>query len=183
MARTKRLAILAVTVLVLGSCGGSATTPTASAATTQQPSVVATPAPTPSPSPTASQSSDLARLASQYSEISDEGNVAIVQCNKDKAAAVGGSLAKSKAAAQECLTSYIGYVADLNAINWGPVQPEANNVIDAMNKIDVLMEQMANATSAATFRAAYDQLASAEVGLLVAANILRAALGLPPVQS
>ena len=143
---------------------------------------MATPALTPSPAPSASPSADLASLASQYTDLSDKGNAAIVQCNKDKAAAVG-SLAKSKAAAQERLTSYIGYVADLKAINWGPAQPQADKVIDVLNKIDTLMEQMANATSASTFRVAYDQLPLAEVDLLVAANALRVALGLSPVAS
>ena len=52
-----------------------------------------------------------------------------------------------------------------------------------LNKIDTLMEQMANATSASTFRVAYDQLPLAEVDLLVVANALRVALGLSPVAS
>jgi hypothetical protein len=38
--------------------------------------------------------------------------------------------------------------------NWGPAQPQADKVIDVLNKIDTLMEQMANATSASTFRVA-----------------------------
>jgi hypothetical protein len=67
--------------------------------------------------------------------------------------------------------------------NWGPAQPQADKVIDVLNKIDTLMEQMANATSASTFRVAYDQLPLAEVDLLVAANALRVALGLSPVAS
>jgi hypothetical protein len=179
MARTKRLAILAVAVLVLGGCGGGvASTPTS---TSQQPSGGASSS-APSAAATASPSPDIATLSSHYTDIYTKGNAAVVQCNKDKAAAIG-SLTKSKDAAQECLNSYIGYVADLKATNWGPVQPQADKVIDVMDNIDVLMVQMVNATSAATFKAAYDQLAPDEVDLLVAANALRAALGLPPVQS
>jgi hypothetical protein len=177
----KRLAILTVMVLGLGGCGGPATTPAASAATTQQPSFVATPAPTPLPPPIASPLPDLASLASQYTEISAKGDAAVVQCTKDRAAAVG-SLAKSKTVAQGCLTSTSGYVAELKAINWGPVQPHADGVIAATDKVDALLEQMANAASAATFKAAYDQLASALVDLVGAADALRSALGLPPAQ-
>lgn len=181
MARANRLAILAVTVLVLGGCGGSAT-PSASSSTGQQPSGVTSPGLTPSSAPTASPSPGLASLASQYSAAADKGNVAIVQCNKDKSAA-SGDLAKGKAAAQECLTAYTAYVAALKAVNWGPVQPQADKVVAAMDKIDALVAQMTTATSLTAFVAAYDQLAPIEVGLLVAANALRASLGLPPVKS
>ena len=181
MARTTRLAILASTLLILGGCGNSAATPTAPAATTQQPAPVATAALAASPSPAASPSTGLSTLASAYSELAAKGNAAIVQCDKDRTAAAG-NLTKAKAVAQECLTDYIGYVADLKAIDWGPVQPQADDVIAAMNKIDVLMTSMANANTDAAFMTAYDQLTPAAGDLLTAANALRAALGLPPVQ-
>jgi hypothetical protein len=181
MARTKGLAILAATVLILGACSGSSTTPTASA-TTQQPSVVAAIALTPSAATAASPSPAVASLASAYSEIADKGNAALVQCNKDRAAAIG-SLTKAKAAAQECLNTYIGYVTDLKAINWGPVQPQADKVIADMDNIDSLMVLMINAPDATSFRSAYDQLDPMGATLLVDANAMRAALGLPPTQS
>jgi hypothetical protein len=181
MARAKRLAILAVTVVLLGGCGGSGTTSTPSSATGQQPSGVATPALTPSSAPTASSSPALAALASQYTVVSDRGNAAIVQCDKAKADA-NGDLDKSKTAAKECLTAYTEYVAGLKAVNWGPTQPKVDAVIAAMNKIDTLVAQLANETSEAAFTADYEKLAPAELGLLVAANALRAALGLPPVK-
>jgi hypothetical protein len=182
MARTRRLAILAATVLALGGCGSSAASPTTSAATTEGPSVVATPAPIQSSVSAASPSPDLTTLATQYTAISASGNAALALCNKDKAAAVA-SLAKSKAAAQECLNSYIAYVADLKATDWGPAQPQADKVIDDMNKIDSLMLTMINAPDATSFRAAYDQLDPLGASLLVDANAMRAALGLPPVAS
>ena len=182
MARTRHLAILAATVLVLGGCGGSAASPTASAATTEGPSVVATPAPTQSSVSAASPSPDLPTLAAQYTAISASGNAALAQCNKDKAAAVA-SLAKSKAAAQECLNSYIGYVGALKGTNWGPAQPQADRVISDMDKIDSLMLQMINAPDAKSFKAAYDQLDPLGATLLVDANAMRAALGLPPATS
>jgi hypothetical protein len=178
MARTKRLAILALAVLVLGGCGGSSTTPTGSGGTTQRPSGVATP----SSAPTASPTANLAALASQYTSIASQGNDALVQCNKDKTAAVGGSLTKLQAAAQECLNAYTPYIAAFEAVNWGPAQPQADKVIAAINKILTLTEQMVNATDETTFTAAYDQLASAATDLRTAANVLRAALGLPPSQ-
>lgn len=179
MARANRLAVLAVTVVVLGGCGGSGTTPGASAATTQPSSVVTTPALTLTPAATASSSPDLAALASQYTALADKGNAAVAECDKDKAAAVS-SLAKSKVAAQGCLTTYIGYVADLKAISWGPVQPQADKVIGDMDDIDALIVQMINAPDASTFRAEYDQLTPLGVTLLADANAMRAALGLPP---
>lgn len=178
----KRLALLAVSVLVVGGCGGSASTPTASAGTNQQPSVVATATLTQSQAPTASPSAGLASLAAQYSAAADKGNAAVGQCNKAKAAAAG-DLTKSKIAAAECMTAYSAYVADLKAVNWGPAQPQVDKVLAAMDKIDGLVAQMANATSDTTFRASYNQLAPAEVGLLAAANALRKVLGLPPVTS
>lgn len=179
MARTKRLAILAVTFLVLGGCGGSGTTPTTSAATSQQPSVGAGPTVTQS---AVSSAAALASLASQYTDLSNKGNAAVAQCNKDKTAAVG-SLTKSKAAAQECMTTYIGYVADLKAINWGSTQPQADKIIADMDKIDSLMVLMIDAPDAATFRAAYDQLDPMAAGFLVDANAMRSALGLAPAAS
>ena len=179
MARTKRLAILAVTFLVLGGCGGSGTTPITSAATSQQPSVGAGPTVTQS---AVSSAAALASLASQYTDLSNKGNAAVAQCNKDKTAAVG-SLTKSKAAAQECLTAYSQYVADFVAVDWGPAQPQADKVIDAINGIVTLVRQMANATSAASFKVYYDQLPAATASLLTAANALRAALGMPPANT
>ena len=121
----------------------------------------------------------MASLAPQYAALAGKGDAALVLCGKVKTAAAG-SLAESKAAAQECLNSYSGYVAEMKAINWGPVQPQANRVIDAIDKLDVLMVRMAKATSAAALTAAYGQLTPAGVALLVAATALRVALGLPP---
>ena len=169
MARTKRLAILAATVLIVGGCSGSTTA--ASTATTPGPSSVATRG--------ATESSTLAALASQYTEIATSGQAAVAQCDKDKAAAVG-SLVRSKAVAQECLTDYGSYVTELKAIDWGPAQPQADNVIESMNEIDALLAQMANAPTAATFRVEYDQLESDATQFLVNADALRAAMGLPP---
>lgn len=194
MARTRRLAILAATVLVLGGCGGSSATPTASAlATPTAPalatptaSAAATPAPTPSPAPTASPSSSpsfsTAAAASQLTQISGSAKLAVAQCNADKAGAAT-SLSKAKAAAQECLTAYSQYVADFVAVDWGPAQPQADKVIDAINGIVTLVRQMANATSAASFKVYYDQLPAATASLLTAANALRAALGMPPANT
>jgi hypothetical protein len=139
----------------------------------QQPSgtsAVATIAASPSPD-----------LASVYTALSEKSNAAVDQCNKDRIAAGSSSLTKAKAAAAECLATYIGYVADLKAIDWGPVQPQADDVIAAMNKVDSLMEQMINASNASIFRAAYNQLPSAAAALLATASVLRAALGLSPV--
>lgn len=179
MAHAKPLVTLAVAAMLFAGCGGgSATTPTASTGG-QQPSGQATPTLAESSAPMASATVNVAALPSQYNNIATKGNAAIVQCNKDKTAA-SGDLTKSKVAAQECLTSYTSYTADMKAINWGPAQPQADKVIAAMDKIDVLTGQMAAATTEASFMASYQQIASAAAELLTAANALRAALGLPP---
>ena len=102
------------------------------------------------------------------------------QCIRGRAAATGSS-AKSKAVTQACLTSANRYVAELNAIKWGSVQPQADTFIKAIDRIDALLGQMANATTAATVRTDYDQLVQGAAELLVADGALRAALGLPPV--
>jgi hypothetical protein len=180
MARAKRLTTLAVTVLVFGGCGGAAATPTGSSASPQH-SSVASPALGSAPAASASPTLALTALASTYSAASDKGNAALVQCDKAKAV-IGGSLDKAKAAAQQCLAGYTAYVADLRAVDWGPTQPKVDAVIAAMDKIDTLVGQMANASSETVFTAEYQQLAPAEVALLGAANSLRSALGLPPVK-
>jgi hypothetical protein len=147
--------------LVVVACSGSGTTPT--------PTLTLTPTPT---------AADIKTLASEYSTISDAGNTAIAQCNKAKAAA-SGDLAQSKLAAQACLTGYSVYRNAMKDINWGGSQPQADGVIAAMDKIDALITQMANASDMAAFRTASDQLPSAAVALLKVVNTLRAALGLP----
>lgn len=177
MARTKRLAILAVTVLVLGGCGGSAT-PTPSGGTSEHPLVVATATSTSSQAPTASPSADLPSLASKYLALSATASTAVTKCNQDKVGAVG--LTKLKQVALECLTAYSAWTESMKAVHWGPVQPQADKVIEAMDKIDGLAGLMANAASDATFQASYHQLPAATAALLVAADRLRAALGLPP---
>jgi hypothetical protein len=123
---------------------------------------------------------DIKTLASQYSTISEAGNAAITQCNKAKTAA-SGDLAKSKLAAQVCLTGYSVYRNAMKDINWGGAQPQADQVIAVMDKIDALITQMVNANDLASFRTASDQLPSAAISLLTAANTLRTALGLPRV--
>ena len=178
MALAKPLIFLAAAALFFGGCGGGSATTTAPTGQ-QQPSGRATPTLAASSAPTASATIDVAALPSRYSGIAAKGNAAIVQCNKDKTAA-SGDLTKSKAAAQECLTSYTSYAADMKAINWGPAQPQADKVIAAMDKIDVITAKMAAAATEADFIASYQQIAPAAAELLTAANALRAALGLPP---
>jgi hypothetical protein len=74
-----------------------------------------------------------------------------------------------------------GYVGQLQAVSWGPVQPQADRVIATITKIDVLFDQMAHAPDAAAFRVAYNKIAAAVGDLLVVGTALREALGLPPV--
>jgi hypothetical protein len=69
---------------------------------------------------------------------------------------------------------------DLRVDRVGSVQPQADRVISDMDKIDALMTQMINAPDASTFKLAYDQLDPCGATLLVDANAMRAALGLPP---
>jgi hypothetical protein len=180
MTGTKHLAILAVAVLVVAGCGDPATGSSAGAsASSQTSSVSATPTPTATPTP--NPSAVLAALATQYGAISDKGNAALVQCNKDKAAA-NGDLAKGKLAAKDCLAVYDQVLAEMKAVNWGPAQPKADAVVTAMGKIDAIVAQMVNASDGSAFLAAYAQLTPAATELLVSANALRAAIGLPPAK-
>jgi hypothetical protein len=162
--------MLALAVLPIEGCGGPAATFTPSPATTQQASF--TPAPTVRPSP------DLAALASEYTTIAVKATTARTQCAIDVDAAAA-NLTSARAAAQQCLDDFRGVVTDFKAISWGPVQPQADGVVAAINALDTLAAQMASAATAAAFRAAYDELPSAEVAFLSAANKLRTALGLP----
>jgi hypothetical protein len=120
-------------------------------------------------------------LATQHGDISDKGNAALVQCNKDKAAA-NGDLTKGKIAAKDCLAVYDQVLAEMKAVNWGPVQPKADALETAMDKIDAIVAQIVNASDGTAFLTAYARLTPAAADLLVSANALRAAIGLPPAK-
>ena len=126
--------------------------------------------------------SELAPIAAAYSAIAARGDAAVVQCNRERVAAQGGTLAKAKTVAADCLASTSGYVAELKAVNWGPVEPQADKVIATIVRIDALFAQMANASDAAAFRIAYEETGAAVGDLLVFGTALREALGLPPGQ-
>jgi hypothetical protein len=85
------------------------------AAASEGSSVAASTAPTATPVP--STASEPSSLASQYSAIAAKGDLAVVQCNKERVAAEGGTLAKAKAVAADCLASTSGYVAQLQAVS------------------------------------------------------------------
>jgi hypothetical protein len=178
----KRLAILATVALAVAACGGAASTatlpalitptaPTAPAATIQ-----ATPA-GPGASPTVAASA-----ADQYTAIANKGNAALAKCGADLTAA-GNDLAKAKVAAGECLAAVNQYETDLGALRWGSVQPQVDDVVKALGTVQVLWGQMANASDAASFTAAVNQMATADGALTGAVNVLRSALGLPPSQA
>ena len=169
MARTRWIVILALAVLPIVGCSSPAAL---------TPSPAATPSPT--PVPTASPSPDLTALASQYKTLAVKTTAARERCSID-ANAAAANLTSARAAAQQCLDDFSGVVADFKAINWGPVQSQADGVIAAINTLDTLTGEMVGAATVAAFRAASDQLTSAEATLLVAVSRLRTALGLAPL--
>lgn len=175
--RFQHAGVVIALALVTSACSGTA--PTASPV----PTAVGTVAPVITPTPAASASPTLPSpsVATQYAAIAASGDASVAKCTKD-AKAAAGSLTRSKAVAQECLAVASSYLAELQAVSWGPVSPEADNVIKALNTIDGLLGQMAAATSATTFRAAYDRFDPAALELVIAADALRAALGLPLIQ-
>ena len=186
MAWTGRLAIAAAATLVLGSCGGSAASapPSATSAissvvpsATPDPTPTATPTPTPAPTP--SPSANLAPLAATYSAISSGGTAAIDQCDRARIA-TNRTREQAQALAKSCRDSYLKYIADLKAVDWGPVQPLADGVITAADASDAIVVQMINATTGESFMAAYNRLPAATTELLHRADVMRAALGLPP---
>jgi len=201
--RTKRLAALLALALALSGCSGegaapaSATAPAPTAAASaaavgSSQSPAATPAPpasTPSPAPVATASPaapspSAAGLATTYLALAGKGDAAILACDAAQVAAskdqTQSQLTRAKAAARACLAAYDTYAAGLRATTWGAVQPQADAVKSAMGTIQSLLEQMAGAKTAATFRAAYNRVPAATTALRKAANALRAVLGLPP---
>lgn len=172
MARQTELTILVVAMVLIQGCGAPAASP--SPMITGQPSVVvASPTPAPTPSP------DLGALVSDYSAIAAKTTAARAQCSTDVDAA-SANLASAKIAAQKCLDDFSAVSAGFKAVNWGPAQPQADRVIAAIDALDTIAGQMANAATVAAFRAAYDQLLPAAASLLSGSEALEAALGMPP---
>jgi len=162
---------------ISAACAGAARTPAPATSALDTVAPVITPTPTASASIAPSSPS----LAAQYAGIATRGDASVAKCTKD-AKAAAGSLTRSKAVARECLAVGTSYVAELQAVTWGPVRPQADSVIEALDTIDGLLGQMAAATTAAAFRAADEQFDRAVIQLVVAADALRAALGLPAIQ-
>lgn len=171
MGRTTRLAILVAAIVLVQGCGGPAASLTP--AVSEQPSIAA-PSPTPAPSP----SPDLQALASDYAAIAVKTTAARAQCSTDVDAA-SANLASAKVAAQKCLDDFSAVSADFKAVNWGPAQPQADRVIAAIDALDTIAGQMANAATVAAFRADYDQILPAAATLLSTSDELKTALGLP----
>ena len=182
MARTGRLATLAAAIVFLGGCAGASGTPAASPPSATS-SVVPSPTPVASlavtPVPTPSPSANLAPIAASYSAIASGGTAAIDQCNRARIA-TNRTRAQAQALAQSCRDAYLKYIADLKAVDWGPVQPLADDVIRAADASDAIVVEMIKATTGDTFMAAYNRLPAATTELLRCANAMRAALGLPP---
>jgi len=172
MSRIPRLATLMLTVLVVGACAGAATTP-AGTAPSAVPTVAATPTPAASPTP------DLSPLVVTYTTIAAGGAAAVRQCDREKAGA-NGTLADAKAIAQACRDGYVQYIAAMKAVAWGPAQSQADAVVTAAEACDAIVLLMVNAADGTTFRAAYARLPAAEDRLLLMADALRKALGMPP---
>ena len=185
------LALTLIVGLIAAACGSSAATtapptgPGTPPLATQAPSGLPIGAPTVAPTAVASPSVALEALAAHYSEVSTNTATALDQCTQDASDLGAGTttLAAAKLAAGKCLTAYSGIASDFESTDWGPVQPQANEVITAMNAFTALMTTMANAPDAKTFRAAYDQLSATGASLRTAAATMRAALGLPPAAS
>jgi len=180
MARTIRLTILTVAILALGGCAGAPSAP-GSAGPPGGSLVAGTPTLAVTPTAGVSPSPDVASLAATYTQIAAGGSAALAQCNREKAAA-NGTLTEAKAIAQACRNGYLAYIADLKAVNWGLVQPQADNLIAAADASDAIILEMVNATDGRSFRAAYAQLPAATTDLLASVDALRAVLGLPPAQ-
>jgi hypothetical protein len=170
-----RLAAMTLVVLVLGACAGA----TSPGVPSSEPSVVVTAPATPSPTPTASPSPDLSPFAATYTTIAAGGAAAVRQCDREKAGA-NGTLTDAKAIAQACRDGYVQYIAAMKAVAWGPAQPQADAVVTAAEACDAIVVLMINAADGATFRAAYARLPAAEDRLLLMADAMRKALGLPP---
>ena len=122
----------------------------------------------------------LSALADHYSGIAAKANDKLSQCNQDLTAA-GNDLAKAKVAAAACLDAINQFEADLGVIEWGAMQPQIDDVLKALGKVQVLYSDMAQASDAASYIPAAKQMAAAQSDLHGAVNVLRSALGLPPI--
>ncbi len=178
MSRTTPLASLTLAFLMLGGCAGPATTP-ASTVPSAAPTVTASPGPTTTTPPAASPSPDLSALAASYSTIAAGGRAAVAECDREKTGS-NGTLADDKAIARACREGYVKYIAAMKAVAWGPAQAQANAVISAAEACDALVVDMVNAPDWSTFSAAYQRLPVAEDHLVLMADAMRKALGLPP---
>ena len=178
MSRATPLAVLSLAFVVLSGCSGAATTP-ASAAPSSEPTAAASPLPTPTPSPLVSPTPDLSPLASTYSAIATGATAALHECDR-AATAADHTLADAKAVARSCRDGYLKYIAALQAVAWGPAQPQADALIAAADACDAIVVTMVNAADGATFRAAYARLTPATDHLVACANAIRKVLGLPP---
>lgn len=174
--RRIRFPVVLLVALSFVGCGSPAaltSSPMASVAPTASavPSVPVQPTPSGSP--------DLAPFALQYAAIATTATAVVTTCAQDKSAA-GGDLTKEKAAAQACLAAVEQVVSQGSGINWGPVQPQADDFRSALQTLEATLAQMAAATDSQALQAAYAKLVSAELRLKVSADAMRAALGLPP---
>lgn len=177
MARATRLASLVAAIVLFQGCGGPPATPAPGA--TPSPAISAQPSPTASAAPAPSPTSDLGALVANYSAIALKTNAARAQCSTD-ADAASANLASAKVAARKCLDDFRAVDADFKAVDWGPVQAQANRVVAAIDLLETLADQMANAATVAAFRAAYAQVLPAAATLLSRSDELQAALGIPP---
>jgi len=174
LARPTLALFLAACLAGCGSSGSPTSTPGASG---PAPTSAATAAPTVGPTP----SPDLEPLASQYSTIATSADGVIASCKGD--ASTASDLAKAKVAAADCLARIKQLVSDNASDAWGPVAPQAGAFFDALVNLEVDLTNMADASDSSTFRQAYDKLVVAERVLRTKADLLRAALGLPPIPS
>jgi len=175
----KRLANLGLVVLVVAACGGGSATPSLPPLLTPMPPATSPLATVTLAATSATSSGPGSTQADQYTAIASKGNAKVDQCTTDMDAA-GSDLAKAKVAATECVDAYNQFGADLGAIQWGSVQPQVDDVIKAMGKVQVIFSGMAKAPDVTSFIVASDQLTTAEGDLLGVVNVLRSALGLPP---
>lgn len=178
--------------VMLAGCAGTTSSPSSAPSATPSatvspsvaisPTLMTSPTPTASLAPSASPSADLVVLGTAYTKIYAGEKAADLKCNQLKMPATNGNLADAQAIAQACRDGYMPYLTDLLAVSWGPVQPQADNIISAANAVDVLVVAMINASDIATFRAAYDQLPAARTALLIKVEAMQEALGLPPIK-
>jgi hypothetical protein len=118
----------------------------------------------------------MAALGSGYLQLAAVANQKLDTCS---AGLSSSDLTTVKTAVATCIDADAAFTNGLAATNWGPAQPQVNDLISAIAKQKLVFGEMESASSIADMNAFTDALQTADGDVAGAVAVLRAALGLP----